>query len=99
MALQQRLVHSCKESVESAVQKHAGEIHTANIQGAPTHLFFSTVTFFSILQVTVAAALPPIHGSGVRQVEETLPSPRVQVALKLLQVATVENTRKWMPGL
>lgn len=62
-----------------------------------THLFLSTVTFFSILQVTVAAALPPIHGSGIWQVEETLPSSRAQVALQLLQVTGIEHTGKWMP--
>lgn len=63
-----------------------------------TDLFFSTVTFFSILQVTIATALPSVHGSSVWQVEETLPTPRTQVALQLLQVTVIKHTWKWMPG-
>jgi len=63
-----------------------------------THLFLSAVAFLSVLQVAVAAALPPVHGAGVGQVEETLPSSGAQVAVQLLQVAAVEHAWKRMPG-
>lgn len=73
-------------------------MHTYIHMQTPTDLFFSAVTFLSILQVTVAAALPSIHCPGVWQVEETLPSPRPQVVLQLLQVTAIKNTWKWMPA-
>lgn len=63
----------------------------------PTDLFFSTVAFFSVFQVTVTAAMPSIHCPGVGQVKETLSSSRAQVALQLLHVAIIKDSRKRMP--
>lgn len=64
---------------------------------AETDLLFPTVAFFSIFQVSVAAALPPIHGFGVWHVEEALSASRAEVALQLLQVALIEHAWKRMP--
>lgn len=61
-------------------------------------LFFSAVAFLAFLQVTIAAALPSVHHSGVGQVEETLPASGAQVALQLLQVAVVEHAWKRVTG-
>lgn len=103
LALQQGLVHSYTYRVAERRVMSPGK----NIQGkyilhhsrdtTHTHLFFSTVTFFSILQVTIATALASIHGSSVWQVKETLPSSRAQVALQLLLVTSIKHTWKGMP--
>lgn len=91
------LLHK-ERRVMSSGKKYMKDIN-CNIQDTQhTDLFLSTVTFFSILQVTIAAARPSIDGSGVWQVEETLPSSRVQVALQLLQVTTIKRAWKRMPG-
>ena len=102
LALQQGLVHSYTTPVSRAVslgQNIKGEYALQQRRDTTQHLFFPTVAFLSFLQVTVAAALPSIHGSGVWHVEETLSSSRAQVALQLLQVTVVKHTRKWVPGL
>lgn len=105
LALQQGLVHSYtthtpESRAVSLGQNIKGE-YTLQQRRDTTHtdLFFSTVAFLSLLQVTVAAALPSVHDSGVRHVEETLSSSRAQVALQLLQVTVVKHAWKWVPGL
>ena len=98
LALQQGLVHSYRQSGFMSPGKHTQGKYILQHSRDTTHLFFSAVTFFSVLQVTVAAALPSVHGPGVRHVEETLPSSRAQVALQLPLVTTIEPTWKWMPG-
>lgn len=95
LALQQGLVHSCTES-ESWVLAKCYK-YTLMYQHTHTDLFLSTITFLSVLQVTIAAALPSNHGFCVWQIKETLPSSRRQVALQFLLVAIIEHTWKWVP--
>lgn len=97
-------MHSCrKESSEGGVspdrsEQGPGRAERCSAVGAQENLFISAVAFLPLLQVAVAAALPPVHDPGVGHVEETLATPGGQVALQLPLVAVVEHARERMPG-
>lgn len=59
----------------------------------------STVALLPVLQVAIAAALPPVHGPGVGHVEETLAPSGAQVAPQLPLVAAIEHPREGVPGM
>lgn len=74
-----------------------GENETEEAMKLSPDLYFSTITLFSFLQVSVSTTLAPVHELGVRRVEQTLPPAGAQVAFQLLLIAGVEDTREWSP--
>lgn len=74
-----------------------GENETEEAMKLSPDLYFSTITLFSFLQVSVSTTLAPVHELGVWRVEQTLPPAGAQVAFQLLLIAGVEDTREWSP--
>ncbi len=60
-------------------------------------LYFSTITLFSFLQVSVSTALAPVNDPGVGRIEQALPPTGAQVALQLFLIAGVEDARERIP--